>query len=125
MLLALAVAGAAGLGAVARYLLDQFVGHRVAGEFPYGTLVINIAGSLVLGFVLRYGTGATVLSPQLRAGLSIGFCGAFTTMSTFSYESMALLSDGEYWRAGLYMAATIVGCLGAVIAGTWAANRLL
>ncbi|HEY7046807.1 MAG TPA: CrcB family protein [Jatrophihabitantaceae bacterium] len=52
MLLALAVAGAAGLGAVARYLLDQFVGHRVAGDFPYGTMMINVSGSFLLGLTL-------------------------------------------------------------------------
>jgi len=124
VLVYLALGGLA--GTLSRYFLQGWIQSRAgAGSFPVGTLAINIAGSLILGFVLRYGTGATVLSPQLRAGLSIGFCGAFTTMSTFSYESMALLGDGEYWRAGLYMAATILGCLAAVMAGTWAANRIL
>ncbi len=114
------------LGTLARYGLQGWVQTRTgAGTFPLGTLAINIAGSFALGFIVRYATGSTVVSPELRGGLTIGFCGAFTTMSTFSYESMALLQGGDYWRGALYMAGTIVGCLGAVIAGTAVANRLL
>ena len=93
--------------------------------FPVGTLTINLIGSLVLGFVLRYATGSTVISPEVRGALTIGFCGAFTTMSTFSYETMTLLRDSQYWHAGLYMGGTILGCLTAVIVGTALANRLL
>ncbi|HTI05921.1 MAG TPA: CrcB family protein, partial [Gemmatimonadales bacterium] len=70
-------------------------------------------------------TGAALISPDLRAGLTIGFCGAFTTMSTFSYESVALLTDGDYSRAALYMSATILGCVLAVVTGTALANKLL
>lgn len=111
-------------GTLARYVLQGWIQSR-AGTFPLGTLAINIAGSLVLGFVIRYATASTVISPELRAGLTIGFCGAFTTMSTFSYESIQLLGDGQYWRAGLYMGGTVFGCLAAVIAGTALAERLL
>jgi CrcB protein len=111
-------------GTLARYVLQGWIQAR-AGTFPLGTLAINIAGSLVLGFVIRYATASTVISPELRAGLTIGFCGAFTTMSTFSYESIQLLGDGQYWRAGLYMGGTVFGCLAAVIAGTALAERLL
>jgi CrcB protein len=113
------------LGTLARYGLQGFVQRGGAGVFPTGTLAINLIGSLALGFLVRYGTGSTVISPELRGGLTIGFCGAFTTMSTFSYESMKLLADGEYWYAGLYMGGTIVGCLAAVIAGTALASKLL
>jgi len=113
------------LGTLARYALEGWFQARIGAGFPLGTLVINIAGSLTLGFLLRYATGSTVISPELRGGLTIGFCGAFTTMSTFSYEAMALLHDGDYWRAGLYLGGTIVGCLAAVLSGTALANRLL
>ncbi len=113
------------LGTVSRYLLQGWIQTRTGTAFPIGTLVINLAGSLVLGFVIRYATGSTVVSPEVRAGLTIGFCGAFTTMSTFSYESMTLLADGEYFRAALYMGGTIGGCLAAVVAGTIIAERLL
>ncbi|HTR20281.1 MAG TPA: fluoride efflux transporter CrcB [Gemmatimonadales bacterium] len=113
------------LGTLARYGLQGWIQTRTDGSFPLGTLVINLAGSLVLGFVVRYATGSTVVSPEVRAGLTIGFCGAFTTMSTFSYESMTLLSDGEYLRAAVYMGGTVGGCLAAVVAGTVLAEKLL
>jgi len=121
-ILYIAVGGVA--GTLARYGLQGLIQPRT-GTFPTGTLIVNLAGSLALGFIIRYATGSTVISPELRGGLTIGFCGAFTTMSTFSYESMALLGDGDYWRAGLYMAGTIVGCLAAVALGTAVANKLL
>lgn len=111
-------------GTLARYGLQGLIQPR-AGTFPTGTLIVNLAGSLALGFIVRYATGSTIVSPELRGGLTIGFCGAFTTMSTFSYESMALLSDGDYWRAGLYMGGTIVGCLAAIVLGAALANKLL
>jgi len=114
------------VGTLARYYAQGWIQVRAGwGGFPTGTLAINLVGSLVIGFVIRLATGSTVISPDLRAGLTIGFCGAFTTMSTFSYESMALLRDGEYGYAGLYMGGTILGCLAAVMIGTALANRLL
>jgi fluoride exporter len=124
MLLYVAAGGL--LGTVARYFLQGWVQTSSGtSTFPVGTLTVNIAGSLALGFLIRYATGSTVLSPEMRAALTIGFCGAFTTMSTFSYESVALLGDGEYLRAALYMSGTIAGCVLAVVAGTVMAERLL
>lgn len=113
------------IGTLSRYYLEGWIQQRSGAAFPLGTLAVNLAGSLLLGFVLRLATGAAVISPEWRAALSIGFCGAFTTMSTFSYESVRLLGDGEYWYAGLYIGGTVVGCCLAVVAGTLAANRLL
>jgi fluoride exporter len=114
------------LGTLARYVLQGWVQQRSGlASFPVGTLAVNLIGSFILGLVIRLATGSTLVSPDLRAGLAIGFCGAFTTMSTFSYESMKLLGDGEYWYAGLYMGGTVIGCLAAVIAGTQLAAKLL
>jgi CrcB protein len=114
------------VGTVSRYLLQGWVQAKTGmTTFPIGTLVINVGGSLALGFVIRYATGSTVVSPELRAGLTIGFCGAFTTMSTFGYETMTLLGDGELWQAAWYMGGTVLGCVAAVIVGTALANRLL
>jgi fluoride exporter len=124
MLVYVAAGGLA--GTLARYVLQGWIQTRSGvGVFPLGTLAINLAGSFVLGFVIRFATGSTVVSPEMRAGLTIGFCGAFTTMSTFSYESVRLLGDGEYGWAALYMGGTIAGCLAAVIAGTALAEKLL
>lgn len=114
------------LGTLARWYLQGWIQSTAhAGSFPLGTLLVNISGSLVLGFVARLGTGSTLISPEMRGGITIGLCGAFTTMSTFSYESVQLLGDGDYVRAGIYMVGTIVGCLAAVLLGTIAAGRLL
>lgn len=112
-------------GTLSRYGLEGWIQSRTTSGFPLGTLIVNVSGSLLLGFILRLATGAAVIPPDVRAGLTIGFCGAFTTMSTFSYESVTLLGDGDYGRAGLYMTATIVGCVVAVITGSALANRLL
>lgn len=124
MIVYIAVGGVA--GTLARWYLQGWVQTRsgLAG-FPIGTLAINLVGSLILGFVIRLATGSTVITPELRAGLTIGFCGGFTTMSTFAFESVRLLSDGEYGWASLYMGGTIAGCLVAVLAGTMLAERLL
>ena len=113
------------IGTLARYYLEGWIQHRTGAAFPFGTLAINLLGSLLIGFILRLATGATVITPEWRAALTIGFCGAFTTMSTFSYESVRLFGDGEYWYAGLYVGGTVLGCLLAVACGTLLANRLL
>lgn len=113
-------------GTLARYFLQGWVQQRSGlATFPVGTLVVNLIGSFVVGLVIRLAMGSTQISPELRAALTIGFCGAFTTMSAFSYDSMRLLADREYWYAGLYMGGTIVGCLAAVVAGTELAHRIL
>jgi CrcB protein len=122
MILVISLGGIA--GTLARYWMQGFVQPK-GDVFPWGTLAVNILGSLLLGVIMRLATGAAVISPQMRGGLAIGFCGAFTTMSTFSYETIALLGDGEYWRAGLYAGGTIVGCLTATAFGIALASKLL
>ncbi|HEV2671412.1 MAG TPA: fluoride efflux transporter CrcB [Gemmatimonadales bacterium] len=112
-------------GTLSRYGLEGWIHSRTTSGFPLGTLTVNVAGTLLLGFILRLATGATLITPDLRAGLTIGFCGAFTTMSTFSYESVTLLHDGDYLRAALYMTATIGGCVVAVVTGSALADKLL
>lgn len=116
-ILYIALAGA--LGTLARFGVERLVSGRTA------TLLVNLAGSLALGFIMHYATRAATISPELRATLTIGFCGAFTTMSTFSFESLALLTQGQYGRAAAYMSATIVGCLAAVLGGMMLAERAL
>jgi fluoride exporter len=122
-ILYIALAGV--VGTLSRYGLEGWIQSRTASGFPLGTLTVNLSGSMILGFVVRIATGTALISPDVRAALTIGFCGTFTTMSTFSYESVALLNDGDYMRAALYMGGTIVGCVAAVILGTALANRLL
>jgi CrcB protein len=119
------VALGSAVGGVARFALATFVQQRVGPDFPAGTLVVNVSGSLLLGFLLRYSLGTTAISPEVRALLTTGFCGGYTTFSTFSYDTMLLLEDGEGLRAGGYVLLSVVLSL----AGTWlgivAARELL
>jgi CrcB protein len=115
MLVALLVVGGV-LGAPARYLVDGLVQRRAGGVVPWGTMVVNLSGSLVLGFV----TGLTLyhgLGPLPRAALGTGFCGAYTTFSTFSYETVRLLEDGALPAAALNVAASVVFGLAAAGVG--------
>ncbi len=116
-ILYIALAGAA--GTLARFGTERVVPGRSA------TLVVNLVGSLILGFVVHYATRSSAVAPEVRSALTIGFCGGFTTMSTFSYESLALLAQGQYARAAIYMGATIIGCLTAVFAGMALAESLV
>jgi CrcB protein len=88
------------LGANARYLLGTWIAQRYGTSFPYGTLVINVSGSFVIGFFLTLIAERFVLHPNWRLFFAVGFLGAYTTFSTFSYESVVLLHNGS-WRLGL------------------------
>jgi len=121
MIFGIALGGAA--GTLARWWLGGLA-QRYSIAFPYGTLTINVTGSLLLGFLVRYML-ASPASPELRAALTIGFCGGFTTFSTFSYEAAALLESGSYARAFTYMAASVLLSLAAVFAGFAIARAVL
>jgi len=112
-----AVALGAGVGGVSRYLLASAIQQRAGTAFPWGTLVVNVSGSLLLGFLLRYALATPSFSAEMRALLTTGFCGGYTTFSTYSYETAALLEDGQYSRAGLYAAASVLLALAGTVAG--------
>lgn len=119
------VALGSALGGVARFLLSTFLQQRAGTAFPIGTLVVNISGSLLLGFVLRYALATTAISPEVRGLLTTGFCGGYTTFSTFTYETMALLEEGELGRAAAYVSLSVfVSLLGAYL-GITAARELI
>jgi CrcB protein len=120
-----AVAIGAALGGVARYYLASAIQQRVGPTFPWGTLVINVSGSLLLGMLMRYALATPTVSVELRALLTTGFCGGYTTFSTYSYETAALLEDGQYGRAGTYALASVVLALVATFAGFVLARELI
>lgn len=105
------------LGGMSRYVLGGLVHRLLDTTFPAGTLLVNATGSLLLGAFLRYAVETPTLTPELRALLTVGFCGGYTTFSTFSYEAIALLEDGEWGRAGLYVTLSLVLSLVAVVLG--------
>lgn len=99
-MLTVAVALAAGLGAVSRYALDRVVQHRTGGDFPYGTLLINVSGSLLLGLALGL-TAHHGLPSQVTLVSGVGFAGGFTTLSTWAWECLALAETGQLRSAFL------------------------
>ncbi len=104
------------LGALARYGISGWVYDRMGESFPWGTLVVNLVGCLALGLVIRW-LQVSAVSPEVPPFLTIGVLGAFTTFSTFSYETVALLQEGQWLRAGLYMGGSVVLGLIAMVAG--------
>jgi CrcB protein len=105
------------LGSVSRFALTYMIQSRQLSLFPVATLLINVSGSLLLGFIMRYATDSTLLSAEVRLLLTTGFCGGYTTFSTFSYETAKLYEDGDYRRAALYAALSVVLSLAGMFAG--------
>ncbi|MFH1020658.1 MAG: fluoride efflux transporter CrcB [Pseudomonadota bacterium] len=109
------IAGFGALGCLARYYLSSWLYALLGRNFPYGTLAVNIAGAFLIGLVMEYGLRSTLISPNLRLGLTIGFMGGLTTFSTFSYETFTLMEDGQIITAFLNILASVAVCL----AFTW------
>lgn len=112
------------IGASARYFLSGYVARHFSAVFPYGTLLINITGSLVLGFFLIYSTERVLLDPRWRLLVAVGFCGSYTTFSSYAFESFALLEQGQWLLTGLNIVTSNVLCLLAVLAGAALARGL-
>jgi len=111
----LAIAGGGALGAVFRFGISSNI-YRVFGrDFPYGTLTVNVLGSLLMGLFFALIFERNVLSAEWRGVIMIGFLGAFTTFSTFSLETLSLLESGELTRAALNIFLSVALCL----AATW------
>jgi CrcB protein len=122
MLLWIALGGA--LGAVARYGLGGWVHAWTGTRFPWGTLAVNLLGSLLIGFLVRYLEGVAV-STEIRGFATIGLLGAFTTFSTYTYETVALMRDGEWRQASLYSLGSLGLGITAVYVGIALAGHLL
>ena len=110
----LLVALGAAIGAPARYLTDRWVQTRHDSVFPWGTLTVNVVGSLLLGFDVG-GAAAAAVAPAVTAAVGVGFCGALTTYSTFGYETLRLAADGSV----RYAVANALGSLAAGLLAAW------
>jgi fluoride exporter len=113
------------IGGMSRYLVGGAFQRLTAGTFPVGTLLVNVTGSFLLGVILRYGVDTPSLTPELRAFLTVGFCGGYTTFSTFSYETAALMEDGEWTRAASYVTLSVGVSLLATFLGFIAAREVV
>jgi CrcB protein len=112
------------VGSVARYWLAGLVQRLAGSHVPLGTLAVNVLGSFLLGLVMMLSLERGVLGPSTRLFLAVGVCGGFTTMSTFSFETMALLRDGEGALALGNVLVTVLACGVAVWLGQVAARVL-
>lgn len=104
------------IGAVCRYLISIFMIQVCGAGFPFGTLLVNVLGSFMMGVIFALGQ-VSHLSPELKAMVGVGFLGALTTFSTFSNESLLLLQDGEWLKAGLNVVLNISICIFVVYLG--------
>ncbi|MSR37006.1 MAG: fluoride efflux transporter CrcB [Gemmatimonadetes bacterium] len=120
----LSVAAGGALGAVARYGAGSWIQQATRSTFPWGTLVVNVTGSLALGFLVVWLREAAA-SVELRAFVTVGVLGGYTTFSTFTYETVLMAQNGEWRRAGAYAFGSLALGLVAVVLGMAAADALL
>ena len=111
MMILLSIGAGGFLGSISRYLLSTQLHLRLGSDFPYGTLIVNALGSLVLGALAGYVREHQAVNEALRLGLTMGFLGAFTTFSTFSYETIILMQSGDYWKMGINILSNVTTCL--------------
>lgn len=124
MLRLLAVALGGALGSALRYLVSAWALRLFGPAFPVGTLAVNVLGSFLLALLVPFAAESAGLSPALRLALTTGFCGGFTTYSTFNLEALTFFEKGSWATAALYLAVTLFACAGAGLVGLWLARAL-
>lgn len=114
------------LGGMSRYFCSTIITSSIGGSFPFGTLIVNIIGSFIIGFIATM-TGPDarlIINPEMRQFLMVGFCGGFTTFSSFSLQTLNLARDGDFFSAGLNVVLSVILCLASVWLGYIAATTL-
>jgi CrcB protein len=121
----IALVGLGGIfGAVARFLVGRWAARYVTASFPVATLFINFAGSLLIGFFLVWTTERVLADPRWRLLVAIGFCGAFTTYSSFAFETLKMYEQGAVKLALLNILGNNLAALAAVVAGAMLARKV-
>lgn len=112
------------LGGVLRFLSSRFIQNATLSTFPYGTFVVNVVGCLLIGFLYGISVRENILNTEWRMFLTVGFCGGFTTFSTFINENVALLRDGDFFHFAFYTGLSIFLGLIAVFLGNYITKML-
>ena len=112
-------------GGIARYLVQQYMQQHYPSSIPWGTFTVNITGCFLLGIIYALATRGNLLSPELRLLLITGFCGGFTTFSSFAFENVAMVLDRQYFYPALYSLCSVVFGFGAVHAGIFFTRLML
>jgi fluoride exporter len=120
----LAISLGAILGANARYLVSRYSATMLGPVFPYGTLIINVSGSLLVGFFVIWTSERVLVDPRWRLLVVVGFCGGFTTFSSYAFETMAYFEQGQWLFMLTNVLANNLLCLGAALAGMSVARVL-
>ena len=124
MLAYLWISAGAIVGARARYFVSRYVARMVTASFPFGTLLINVTGSFILGLFLVWATERALPDPHWRLLVAIGFCGSYTTFSSYAFESFALFEQGQYVLFASNVVANNLLCLTGVLAGAVIARSI-
>ena len=111
------------VGTLARYGLQGLIQVRAAGTFPYGTLVVNLTGCFFLGLIAQFTMNRLVISPDWRIAIAVGFFGAYTTFSSFGWETAKMIETGEWVRASAYVSVSVVAGLFLSVAGIRLASK--
>lgn len=112
------------IGANLRYFVSQYVATLIPSSFPWGTLVINISASFILGFFLIWTTERVLADPRWRLFIAVGFCATYSTYSSYAFETFALFEKGQFPLAALNFLATNVVCFVAVLLGAILARSI-
>ena len=119
----LLVAIGGGIGSATRYLVGGWFAARFGSAFPYGTFAINVTASFIVGFFLAFAQERVSLAPNLRLFVAVGFIGGYSTFSTFEYESVRLLQDGEMLLGAVYLLGSVIigglAAIGGIALGSW------
>lgn len=112
------------LGCMSRYAVSGWVYSLAGRTLPFGTLAVNVLGSFFLGLFMEEGLRSSMLSSEMRIGLTVGFMGGFTTFSTFSFETVRLLEEGSFLQAGANILLNVLVCVVFAFLGIYLARQL-
>lgn len=123
VVLIIAFGGAA--GAVGRYLLAGYLGQLMGGGFPWAILVVNVIGSFLLGLITELASQSVLVTPEIKALMTVGFLGAFTTFSTFSLDIVELCERGQWSLAFLYICASVFMAVFGLVGGVMVVKAIV